>query len=124
MALRLKNVRIDNCGTGISAPKDAQIHADGLEITNTRRAIELRDPPGLLQSLGLPTETPPPHLIEALKLLEGSLTLPQEQRIERLRESSLIKWLGVTADLSGLGTTLLSAQAQGLVSSVAGRIFS
>ncbi len=123
MALHLKNVRIDNCGTGISAPKDAQIHADGLEITNTRRAIELRDPPGLLQSLGLPAETPPPYLIEALKLLEGSYALPPEQRIERLRESNLIKWLGVTADLTGLGTTLLSAQAQGLVSSVVERIF-
>jgi hypothetical protein len=122
MALHLKNVRIDNCGTGISAPKDVQIHADGLEITNTRRAIELRDPPGLLQSLGLPAETPLPYLIEALNLLEGSHTLPPEQRIESLRESSLVKWLGVTADLTGLGTTLLSAQAQGLVSSVVERI--
>lgn len=124
MALHLKNVRIDNCGIGISAPKDAQIHADGLEITNTRRAIELRDPPGLLQLLGLPPETPPQYLIEALKLLEGSHTLPPEQRIDRLRESSLIKWLGVTADLTGLGTTLLSAQAQGLLSSVVESIFS
>jgi hypothetical protein len=123
MALHLKNVRIDNCGTGISAPKDAQIHADGLEITNTRRAIELRDPPGLLQSLGLPADTPPLYLIEALKLLEDSHTLLPEQRIERLRESSLIKWLGATADLTGLGATLLSAQAQGLVSSVVERIF-
>lgn len=123
MALYLENVRIANCGTGISAPKDAQIHADGLEITNTRRDIELRDPPGLLQSLGLPTETPLPYLIEALKLLEGTHPLPPGQRIERLRESSLIKWLGGTADITGLGTPLLSAQAQGLVSSVVERIF-
>ena len=123
MALHLKNGRIDNCGTGISAPNDAQIHADGLEITNTRRAIELRDPLGLLQSLGLRAETPPQYLIEALKLLEGSHTLPPEQRVEGLRESNLIKWLGVTADLTGLGTTLLSAQAHGLASSVAERIF-
>ncbi len=90
MALHLKNVRIDNCDTSISAPRDAQIHADGLEITNTRRAIELRDPLGLLQSLGLRAETPPQYLIEALKLLEGSHTLPPEQRVEGLRESNLI----------------------------------
>jgi hypothetical protein len=122
MALHLKNVRIDNCGTGISAPGDVTIHADGLEITNTSRAIELRDPPSLLQSLGLPAETPLAYLIEALKLLEGSHTLPPEQRIESLRESSLVKWLGVTADLTGLATTLLSAQTQGLVSSVVERI--
>jgi hypothetical protein len=123
MALHLKNVRIDNCCTGISAPKDAHISADGLEITNTTQAIELRDPPGLLQSLGLPADTPPQYLIDALKILEGVSTLPTEARIERLRESSLVKWLGVTADLTGIGTILLSAQAQGIVSSAVERIF-
>jgi|GEM_PF-3676599 len=123
MALNLKNVRIDNCGTGISAPKDAHIVADGLEITNTARAIELRDPPGLLQSLGLPANTPPQYLIDALKILEAGSALPNEARIERLRESTLVKWLGVTADITGIGTALLSAQAQGLVSSVVERIF-
>lgn len=122
MSLYLKNVRIDNCDTGISVPKDAQVHADGLEVTNTRRAIELRDTPGLLQSLGLPVDTPLTYLAEALKLLEGSHNLPADHRIERLRESSLIKWLGVTADLTDIGTTLLSAQAKGLVSSLVERI--
>jgi len=117
MALHLKNGWIDNCGTGISAPNDAQIHADGLSITNTHRAIELRDPPGLLQQLGLPADTPPLYLIEALKLLDSSHTLPQEQRMERLRESRLIKFLSITADLTSitsLGNTLLSFLAQGL----------
>lgn len=124
MTLILKNVRIDNCGTGISAPKDAHIKADGLEITNTARAIELRDPPGLLQTLGLPAHTPPHYLIEALRILEGASALPEQSRIEQLRDSALVKWLGVTADLSDLGTTLLSAQSQGLISSVVERIFS
>ena len=123
MAINLKNVRIDNCGTGISAPKDAHINADGLEITNTKLAIDLRDPPGLLQSLGLPYETPPLYLIEALKILEVSSNLPPVERIERLRESNLVKWLGVTADISGLGAVLLSAQAQGLASSIVERVF-
>ena len=122
MALHLNNVKIDNCGTGISAPKDAQIHADNLEITNTLRAIELRDPPGVLQSLGLPADIPLEYLVEALKILEGSPTQPVDQRIEGLRESSLMKWLGVTADLTAVGTALLSAQAQGLVSSLVARI--
>ncbi len=123
MALNLKNVRIDNCGTGISAPKDAHIVADGLEITNTARAIELRDPPGLLQSLGLPANTPPAYLIEALRILEGASALPERERVNQLRESALVKWLGAAADLTTIGTTLLSAQAQGVVSSVVERIF-
>jgi len=123
MAITLKNVRIDNCGTGISAPKDAHINADGLEITNTNNAIELRDPPSLLQTLGLPVNTPPIYLIEALKILEGAEKLEPSAKIEKLRESNLIKWLGATADLASLGGILLSAQAQGLVSTTVERIF-
>lgn len=123
MALQLKDVRIVDCGIGISAPKDAHIVADGLEIIGTGRAIELRDPPGLLQLLGLPPETPPPYLIEAFKILEGACALPPEQQIEQLRESQLVKWLGVTADLTGLGGVLLSAQSQGLISSAIEKLF-
>ena len=45
MALILKNIRIDNCGVVISAPKDPHIHAHGFETNHTKRAIELRDSP-------------------------------------------------------------------------------
>jgi hypothetical protein len=121
--LNLKNVRIDNCGTGISAPKGAAINADGLEITNTKMAIELRDPPSFMQKLGLPHDTPPQYLIEALRILENNSHLPQEQRVQKLRESKLLKWLGAAADITGLGSVLLSAQAQGLVSSVVEKAF-
>jgi hypothetical protein len=123
MGINISGFRIDNCHIGISAPKDANMKIEGLEISNTYKAFELRDPPSLLQSLGLPPNTPPVYLIEALRILEGSSKLESAARIEKLRESNLVKWLGVTADLTSLGVTLLSAQAQGLVSSVAERIF-
>lgn len=123
MAINIKGFRIDNCHVGISAPKDANMNIDGLEITNTHKAFELRDPPSLLQSLGLPANTPPAYLLEALRILEEARTLAPAARIEKLRESNLVKWLGATADLTGLGATLLSAQAQGLVSSVVEKIF-
>lgn len=121
--LTLKNVTIDNCGTGISAPKDALIHADGLKITNTGKAIDLRDPPSLMQSLGLPENTPPAYLVEAIKALEGSKALPVEQRSQALHESRLFKWLGHTANLSGIASALMQAHQQGLVPGVLARIF-
>jgi len=108
MTLHLKNVRIYNCGTGISVPKDARIEAYGLEITNTGRAIDLRDPPSLLQSIGLPPDTPNPYLLEALRIPEGANSLPPQERVERLRDSNLVKWLGISADISGLVGALSS----------------
>ncbi|WP_192034602.1 hypothetical protein [Halomonas sp. YLGW01] len=121
--LDLKNVRIDNCGTGISAPKGAHIKADGLEITNTKKAIELRDPPSLMKSLGLPDDTPSEYLIDAIKILEGNKELPKEDRINSLKSSSLVQWLGTTADLTTIGCVLLSAQTQGLISATLERVF-
>ncbi|CAG36445.1 hypothetical protein [Desulfotalea psychrophila] len=121
--LNLKNVRIDNCGTGISAPKDAKINADGLEITNTKQAIELRDPPSLMIKLGLPENTPPMYLIDAMKILEGNKKLPDKKRIDSLKNSPLVEWLGTAADLATIGCVLLSAQTQGLISSTLERIF-
>ena len=118
MVMDLKNVQIHNCVTGITAPADARINVDGLVITNTFKAIELRDPPSLLQSLGLPPTTPVPLLIEALQALEGSTANTDQGKIEELRESGLIKWLGVSADLTSIGTVLLSAHSKGLVSTM------
>lgn len=121
--LTLKNVRIDNCGTGISAPKDAVIHADGLEITNTGKAIDLRDPPSLLQALGLPAGTPPQHLLDAIQLLEANKALPPEQRSQALHSSSLFKWLGNTANLATISSALIQAHQQGLIPAVLMRLF-
>jgi hypothetical protein len=121
--LNLKNIKIDDCGTGISAPKDAKINVDGLEITNTDKAIELRDPPSLMKSLGFPENTPAVYIIDAIKILEGNKELPKEARIDSLKSSSLVQWLGTTADLTTIGCVLLSAQTQGLISTTLERMF-
>lgn len=115
MALNLKNVTIANCGTGISAPADATINADGLQIFRTALAIELRDPPGLMQRLGLPPNTPPDLVIEALALLKQS-EAPVPQKFEALKESRLTKFVegtGVVANLATIGQALLPLLAMG-----------
>jgi hypothetical protein len=118
MGITLKNVTIDNCGTGISTPSDAIIHADGLVITNTRKAIEIRNPATLLGALGLPENTPPELLIDALRHLRQNSHLPREQRVESLRETQLLKWLGAAADLVGLGQALLKVQEGGFIDDI------
>ena len=118
MGITLKNVTIDNCGTGISAPADAKIDADGLVITNTQKAIELRNPATLLGALGLPENTPPELLIDALRHLRQQSQLPRGKRIESLRETGLLKWLGASADLTTLGQALLKIQESGLINKI------
>ncbi len=57
-----------------------------------------------------------------MKILEGNQYLPSNERIDSLQKSSLLQWLGTSADLVTIGTVLLSAQAQGLISSALERL--
>jgi hypothetical protein len=118
MPLYLKNGNFDKCEIGISAHKDAEMYIDGLNVTNARRAIVLRDEPGLFQKLGLPDDTPPQYLIAALKILEAGSALPDEAPIEQLEGSDLFQWLReVNADVIGIGKALISEHVKGLVAS-------
>ena len=116
MAIHLKNTSIDSCVVGVSVLKDTDLHADGLAITRTGTGIEVRDPPSLMEVIGLPRDTPPHLLIEVLAALEGHPQASSAERIDIIRESALRKWLGVGADIVGLAAALTSAQARGLVS--------
>jgi hypothetical protein len=44
MFLKLRNVTIDQCGTGIKSSGPLVLDADGLTITNTARAMDLTKP--------------------------------------------------------------------------------
>ncbi|AZQ84735.1 hypothetical protein EKO29_12440 [Colwellia sp. Arc7-635] len=43
--MKITNVKIDKCNTGISLPKNSTATIDNAEITNTGTAIEERDDP-------------------------------------------------------------------------------
>lgn len=90
MTIRLKNVTIDNCGVGISAPSDARIEADGLVITNTGRAIELKNPATFLGALGLPEDTPRELVIELLRQFRDKPAASSADAAARVRESGLL----------------------------------
>lgn len=116
MTLYIKGFKATNCAVGLSTPPDAPLVLDGMEAISSGVGIEIRDRLPLMQSLGLPSDTPPHLLAEVLKALEASPSATPEQKERTVRESELIKWLGATADLLGLASALTSAQAAGLVS--------
>ena len=117
MALNLKNVRIVNCGTGISAPADAPIMADGLSIEGCERAIELRDPPSLMQQLGLADSTPPKDLVEVLEAVNKP-DLSQDEVIREVSSSKLRSWLGAGSDITTVASGIFQLYQSGLVQSV------
>ncbi len=118
MANKFTNVHIENCGKGISMPSDAPVEFDGLTIKGCQHAIEMRDPPSLLSSLGLPPNTPAELLIEALELLQDKSSSSIENKSELLNSSKLYEWLGAGGNLASITSLLIQAQQNGWVSSI------
>jgi hypothetical protein len=118
MVNKFTNIHIEDCGTGISMPSDAPVEFNGLTIKGCVQAIEMRDPPSLLTSLGLPSDTPPQLLIEALNILQANSSSPLENKTEILQTSSLFNWLGASANLTSITGLLIQAQQNGYVNSI------
>lgn len=112
-----------NCGTGISAPAGAQVSVGTYNAHNVGVVLQVRDPSGLLATLGLRPDTPPELLIDVLKSLERLRDRPQPEREQVVRSSKLAEWVGTASNLATLATVLVTAQMQGLASEVVRKLF-
>lgn len=85
MALDLSNVYVKGCRTGISVSHGADVKLNGATLINCGKGIEERDPPSVLETLGLPRDTPPEVVVKALTILKGHSAAPPEQKIALLK---------------------------------------
>lgn len=94
-SIHLKNVTIDQCGTGIRIGEGVDLSADRLSITNTRKAIEhTSDVVALvLATAQLPPDTPPELLAEALRIVRDPSFKSTARQAEIVHQGGLAKWL-------------------------------
>jgi hypothetical protein len=104
MVVRIFGNNIDNCQTAISTPKDADVDIDANDITNCVTAIELRDPPSFLASLGLQEDTPTDKVIAVLCAISDG-EADERAIAEKVQKVGLSGYLSGAANL----TTLVSA---------------
>lgn len=76
-SLTMIGCRIENCGVGINAHAGVDIQLERTTFARTGQAVVIRDGPTALSALGLPPDTPPQLVLEALQAisLAGSATL-------------------------------------------------
>jgi len=103
------NPKITDCGIGISMPSggtgDQYINA---EIARCGTGIQYRDPPDLLSSLGLPSNTPPKFVLEALRILKAHENAHPAQREALLKKSKIGPFLQGAASVAALITLAIS----------------
>ncbi|MED5613086.1 hypothetical protein [Janthinobacterium sp. P210005] len=107
MRLTIKGCNFNRNGTGISVPHDTVLDLENISFDDNGTALIQREAPTLLQQLGLPSNTDPEIVIEALAILQRVKTLDQPMQIEALRESKMVKMLGVGADIVTIAGILL-----------------
>jgi hypothetical protein len=101
MAIKIFNNHFENCGTGISAPSDANVEIGANSFVACGRAIDLRAPESLLGALGLSPETPLEVLREVLSFI-GTSERTEPEIAEKATATGLFKWLSAGADTTTL----------------------
>jgi hypothetical protein len=115
MTITIKNARISNCVVGIVTEGIVDMEISDINIEACSTAIHHQNSPGVLQALGLPANTPPDLLIEALELLLNHQS--PKKSLEVLSKSRLFQGIGNASDATSLLSNLVSLQQSGLVQS-------
>ena len=107
MTTKIYGNHFENCSTGISAPKDANLEIGSNKFVACGKAVDLRDPPSLMRALGLEGDTPVPVLREVLEYLATGQRSEAEVKA-KVESVGLFKWLSAGADASTLASAVLS----------------
>ena len=112
MAALFKNVSIMDCRVGVSLGHDSgNVVFDGGSISSCGTAVEQRDPPNLIQSLGLPADLPPDVLLAALRILVAHKNTTDENKAALLANSKIGPYLQNAANFSTAVTSLIALSA-------------
>lgn len=101
MTIKIYDNHFEGCGTGISAPSDANVEIGANRFFACGKAIDLRAPESLLGALGLRPDTPPEMLREVISFI-GASQRTEPEIAEKATSIGLFKWLSAGADTTTL----------------------
>ncbi|MCW8278952.1 hypothetical protein IMF27_28390 [Pseudomonas sp. PCH199] len=90
-----------NVDTAVSVPHgtDAELIFSNNDLINCKQAIVQRDPVGLVQSLGLPADTPVHEIITVIRTLQERKDAAEEEKLEAIKKSSLWPFIERSANV-------------------------
>lgn len=107
MTVKIYDNKIIDCGVGVSTPKDADVEIGTNDFQNCGIAIELRDPPSFLESIGLMSDTPIEKIVAILQSINKG-DMDDKNLESEIEKSGLFDYLSAGANTS----TLVSAFMQ------------
>lgn len=114
MPVKIFGNKISDCGTGIGTPEDANVEIGANDITNCGTAIELRDRPSFIETIGLNKDTPIDKVVSVLEAISNGAT--EKEVIEaEVRKAGLLDYLSGTANVTTVVSALYQLSTSSLV---------
>lgn len=98
---------VDN-GTGITVTEGINLEVSGTSFIRNGTAVEVRDPSDVIKRLGLPADTPPAALVEALQALSAANVRTPEEATKTLTTTKLWAWIAKASDITTLTPVLMA----------------
>jgi hypothetical protein len=109
MALILSGNTFVDCGVGVSLPAGAHVVMDDNHMLRCGKAIEVRDPVSLLESLGLPTDTPIDLVVQTIVALQKAQPTTKDAGEKVTRGTALYGFLlAKGADVASIVSAVIS----------------
>ncbi|OLQ70306.1 hypothetical protein BIT28_16400 [Photobacterium proteolyticum] len=107
MAIKFDDCDFSKNETGVKAPSSADVSFQKTRFTENTTAVDIYITKEDIIALGLPDNTDPELVKEAVSLLKEHEEAPHEVKSYLLNTTKLFKWLGNISSLTTIGTALI-----------------
>ena len=119
MAVEVSGVKAYNCGSAVIAEGQfSDLKINDVLAVDCLNGVVLRDGPSVLSHIGLPGNTPPEALIEALKALQAMGDKAPEAKAEILKTTGIAAFIENSANATTVISNLIQIAASPLAAIV------
>nr|WP_319537218.1 hypothetical protein [uncultured Vibrio sp.] len=107
MAIKFNDCDISGNNTGVRTPSSADISFEKTRITDNETGVDVFISKEDIIALGLPEDTDPAYVKEAIIILKDNADAPEEVKRYMLSKTKLFEWLGNASSIVTIGTALI-----------------
>ena len=112
--LDIKGTTITNCINGVSFGGDIDVKVRETLFGGCDNAIIQRDPPSLMQMLGLPPDMPKEHLVALITELRKNPNASQAEKMETVQASGVWERIGNAANATTVAGGIIAFAQSGM----------
>lgn len=107
MAINFNDCDISDNKIGVRTPSSASVSFEKTRISSNDIGVDIYITQEDIIALGLPKDTDPEYVKEAIEVLKNNADAPEEAKRYLLSKTKLFQWLGDVSSVVTIGTALI-----------------